>query len=169
MTEIDFINKLKKIFKQEEKYGVKIEIDGLIDKDHLDCLWYGGQVGSIEYKGYKIVIGAYGDIRISGRIYGVDIDFKDKSNSGAAYPDIAIEYDIDDDKLHDISKVFSEGDEHNYLIFKNNNWFEVDLISPSGEWIDLCDSDNVLDDNLLDCFADVSEYFEYVDWAINNE
>lgn len=165
MTDIDFVNKLKEIFKQEEKYGVKIEIDGLIDKDHLNCLWYGGRVGSIEYKGYKIVIGAYGDIRISGKIYGVDIDFKDKSNSGAAWPDIGIEYDIDDDKLYSLI----DGDENNFLSFENNNWFEVDLISPDGEWIDLCGADNVLDDDLLDCFADVSEYFEYVDWAINDE
>lgn len=165
MTDIDFVNKLKEIFKQEEKYGVKIEIDGLIDKDHLNCLWYGGQVGSIEYKGYKIVIGAYGDIRISGKIYGVDIDFKDKSNSGAAWPDIGIEYNIDDDKLYSLIS----GNGKDFLSFENNNWFEVDLISPDGEWIDLCGADNVLDDDLLDCFTDVSEYFEYVDWAINDE
>ena len=165
MTGIDFINKLKEIFKQEEKYSVKIEISQLIDKDHLNCFWYGGQVGSIEYKGYKIVIGAYGDIGISGEINGSYVDFRDKSNSGAAYPDIAIEYGVDDDQLY--SLLYGNGKD--FLSFKNNNWFEVDLISPDGKWIDLSGADNVLDDNLLDCFADVSEYFEYVDWAINNE
>ncbi len=172
MTQLEFIDKLKEIFKQEEKYGVEIEISQLIDKDHLDCLWYGGDVGTIKYRGYTIVIGAHGDIRIGGRINGAEIDFKDKNNSGAAYEDIAVDYNIDDSKLYSLIEGYPDsfkGDENNYLSFENNNWFEVDLFSPDGEWIDLCGADNVLDNNLLDCFSDVSEYFEYVDNLIKEE
>ena len=69
---------------------------------------------------------------------------------------------MNDETLHEL---LNSEDENNYLCFENNNWFEVDLVSPNGEWIDLCSADNVLDDNLLDCLMNISYYFEYVEWA----
>ena len=69
---------------------------------------------------------------------------------------------MNDETLHEL---LNSEDENNYLCFENNNWFEVDLISPNGEWIDLFCADNILDDNLLDCLMDISYYFEYVEMA----
>ena len=166
MTQNDFNKKIKQIYKQEQTLGVKINISQLIDKDHLDCTWYGGEVGSILYKGYTIVIGAYGDIRLSGKINGSDVYIVDKGNYGRAYQDLALDYGVNDEILNKLNQGYPDsycGDEDNCLEFHNNNWFEVDLISPEGKFIDLCYADNVLENNLLDCFMNIEDYFEYVD------
>lgn len=160
MNKRDFEAKLERIKAQEKKYGVTINITDLIDKDHLDCLWYGGQVGSIKYEDYLIVIGAYGDVRLHGRINGEEVDVVDKYCTGGAYRELGSR--LTDDDLNEL--LYSE-DEDNYLEYENNNWFEVDLISPDGEWVDLCDNFNVLDGDLLDCFCDVQIYFDYVHWS----
>lgn len=160
MTQKEYELALSKIMSQEKTYGVKIHISDIIDKDHLDCTWYGGEVATIQYEGYIITIGAYGDIRLGGVINGEEIYVNDKNNGGEVYHELGRK--LNDDQLY--SLLHSE-DENNYLCFENNNWFEVDLISPSDEWIDLCFADNVLDDNLLDCLMDISSYFEYVEMA----
>lgn len=168
MTQREFDDKLKHIKEQEEKFGVKIEIAQLLDKDHLDCIWYGGEVGSIAYKGYSIVISAAGEIRLYGKLNGEEVSFVDKNNCGL-YEDLAIDYDIDDEKFYALIYGYPDsfkGDENNYLEFENNNWFEVDLFSPEGEWIDLGYADNVLDNNLLECFGGVESYFEWVELEI---
>ena len=172
MTQEEFDKRMKEIKNQEKKFGVEIEITQLIDKDHLDCVWYGGEVGRIKYKGYSIVISAYGDIRIYGKIKGQYVAVKDKGNNGSAYDVLARDYHLDDDAFYALAREYPDsfkGDKNNLLEFENNNWFEVDLISPSGEWIDLCFADNVLSNNLLDCFTNVEDYFEYVDEEIKRK
>lgn len=157
MTQQEFESRLKSIKQQEEKYNVVIDIVNIIDKDHLDCTWYGGDVGYITTNdGWQIVISARGDIKISGQIKGREIDVYDKRNGGSAYNDIG--YFVNDDMLRNAEK---NGD----VYFSLNNWFEVDLISPSGMFVDLCGADNVLDDNLLDCFENIETYFDYIEWA----
>lgn len=153
--------------RQENLYGVKICVpkENIIDGKHLDCFWYGGEIGYIEYKGYKIVIGAYGDRRVNGRINGRPFFYKSKDNR-YAFHDGDTDLITDDNHLH---QLLDSDDPNNHLYFSDNNWFEVDLIAPSGEWIDLCGCDNVLDNNLLDCFSGVNTYFEYVEWAIDGE
>lgn len=165
MTQAEFEKRLADIKAQEEKYGVEIHITDLIDKDHLDCVWYGGQVGTIKYDDYIITIGAYGDIRLCGMVNGERVDIKDKNNGGRVYEVLGA--NIDDDRFHAL--LYGLNDDLDYLVFENNNWFEVDLISPKGEWVDLCGADNVLDDNLLECFSGVESYFEYVKWAKEQE
>lgn len=157
ITQTEFEKRLLDIKRQEEKYGVEINITDLIDKDHLDCTWYGGEVGTIKYDGYTITIGACGDIRLCGMVDGEEVNIKDK-NGGYVYDELGAK--VDDDKLHSLLTGYGEGND--YLVFENNNWFEVDLITPDGKWIDLSYADNVLDDNLLDCFSDIGFYFEYV-------
>ena len=154
MTQKEYEDALAAIMAQEERLGVKIELHP-IDKDHLDCIWYGGDVGTIQYKGYTFVISACGDIRLHGYIkkYG-EVDIVDKNNSGRAYDELG-RYLTDKD-LTDLT-------DDEYLVYDNNNWFEVDLISPEGIFYDLFDCDNVLDDDLLDAFRDVEDYFEYID------
>lgn len=165
MTKKKFEEKLRKIKAQEEKYGVTIEITDIIDRNHLNCVWYGGKVGRIQTpSGYTITIGAYGDIRLNGIIDGEEINIKDKSNGGSVYGEIG--HKVDDNRLKTLLTA-DESDE-NYLRYDNNNWFEVDLISPSGEWIDLFYTDNVLDDDLLDCFMDIETYFEYIKDVMKN-
>lgn len=160
MTQTEFDNKLAQIKEQEAKYNVTINISDIIDKDHLNCVWYGGEVGTIKTSdGYTITIGAYGDIRLYGVVDGEDIYVKDKNNGGYVYNEIG--HKVDDTRLHHL--VDGGTDNGDYLEYENNNWFEVDIISPDGKWIDLCYADNVLDDDLLDCFLGIETYFEYID------
>jgi len=148
---------------QEKKHGVEISFDREVIRDakHLDCIWYGGPVGHIKYKDYKIEIGAYGDICIGGAIDGEDVYFKDKHNYGRFFEEFGGKLD---DKL--FYQLLDSPTEKNFLNLENSNWFEVDLYDPDGNWVDLCGMDNVLENNILDCFEDVSAYFEYVDLEI---
>lgn len=158
MTQQEFETRLARIKRQEDELGVVISIPYIIDKDHLDCLWYGGDVGTIEYNGFKLVIGAYGDIYCYGKIDGEDFFVKDYSNSGRFYAEIGAK--VDDKKLHSLFG-YKDGD---HIEFENNNWFEVNLITPEGVCVDLSLYDNILDDNLLACFEDVKYYLDYVEW-----
>lgn len=162
----DFQNILKQIKEQEKKHDVIINFDSsnIRDKDHLNCIWYGGEVGSITYRGYEIVIGAYGDISIGGMLKGKEFDFKDKNNSGRAFDEFG---SIINDKS--LKELISSQDSKNYLNFENNNWFEVDLIDPHDKWIDLFNYDHILSDNILECFEHIEDYFEYVDLAIEGK
>ena len=158
MTQTEFENKLAQIKEQEAKYNVTINISDIIDKDHLNCVWYGGEVGTIKTSdGYTITIGAYGDIYLYGVIDGEEIYVKDKSNGGYVYNEIG--YKVNDNQLHKLLTSYSE---QNYLIYGDNNWFEVNVISPKGDFIDLGCTDNVLYDDLLDCFLGIETYFEYI-------
>ena len=160
------------IEKQEKLHNVKIEINknDIIDKDHLNCLWYGGEIGRIVYPdGWALAIGVYGDVRVNGIVDGSEVECKDKCNGGSAYWDIAraTENGVDDERLQKLCDAFydtiAEADDPDniewekidHLDFEDNNWVEVDAIAPNGEWVDLCDCDNVLDDNILDPFLDI--------------
>ena len=50
MTQKEYELALSKIMSQEKTYDVKIHISDIIDKDHLDCSWYGGEVATILYE-----------------------------------------------------------------------------------------------------------------------
>ena len=158
MTHQQFEQRLKKIKDQEKKYGVEIEISDIIDKDHLDCVWYGGEVGTIKYKGYTVVIAAYGDIRIDAVINGEPFDIKDKNNGGVVYEEIGNL--IDDAKLAELENADLTGD---YIRYENNNWFEFDIIDPDGKYIDCCYMDNVINDDLIECFSEADFYIGIIE------
>lgn len=161
MKQQEFEQRLLKIKEQEKLCDVKINISQLIDKDHLDCTWYGGEVGTIEFKdGTVITIGAYGDIRLYGAINGVSVDIEDKNNSGRVYEELGRM--INDEDLKRLTNEYDDKD--NYLEFWDNNWFEVDLITPDGKWVDLWICDNILDGNLLECFEGIDTYLEFIAW-----
>ena len=149
--------------KQEERYGIELLLspDAIRDEKHLDCLWYGGEVGCIKYRNHFIVIGAHGEIKILGKINGEEIHYQDRDESGRLFSEMGTY--IDDDLLH---KLLDSKEAKNHLTLIDCNWFEVDLISPENKFIDLCDIDNILENNILDCFSNVSRYFEYVDKEI---
>ena len=145
---------------EEEKSGVKITIKQFIDKNHLDCIWYGGEVASISYKGYTITIGAYGDIILDGRVNGRDFYVKDKENAGWVYNELGSE--LDDERFYALADCEPKpGDD--FIDIVSSNWFEVNLIDPDGNWIDLGFFENVLQNNLLDNLHGVSEYTDMVD------
>lgn len=145
--------------KEAEELGVKVNFscENIRDEKHLNCFWYGGEVGSIEYRGCKIVIGTYGDIRADGQYDGKEFSFKDTVNSGRAFDELGNIFD--DDFLVD----GIPGDDDDYLLLENNNWFEVDVIDAGGNFVDLSFTDNVLSDNILECFTGIEDYLRLLD------
>ena len=161
MKQKEFEKRIKKIKKQEKKYDCIIEFDETYcrDKDHLDCIFYGGEVGCIKYHNYIITIEAIGDVEINGLINGEEFYCRDRQNSGNIYYELG--NIIDDKKLEELSS-YETSDQNNYINYENNNWFEFNLITPNGDWIDMCGYDNILSDNILDCFEDIEWCLECV-------
>lgn len=177
MTQKEFEAKIAKIKAQEKEFGVKIDFD-IIDKDHLNCLWYGGYVGSIEYPdGWKIIIEVNGDVDIAGFVDGEQFDSRDKNNSGAAFDDLAETFDVDDDKLAELETYDGEIDwdgdpsnSPNRIVYNNNNWVEFNFESPEGKFIDVgMTLDNILDNNVLDAFDDIADFEESLLWVKKNK
>jgi hypothetical protein len=162
MTQRKFKKRVATIMAQQVRFGVHIDIFNIIDKDHLNCTWYGGQVGCITMPdGWWISIEAHGEIRLEGEVKGHGyVDVTEKSNNGGVYDEIGRW--CDDNKLH---RLLNSGTDSDYLAFGNNNWFEANVISPDGEFFDMCFADNILDDNILACFEHVETLFGYVDAA----
>lgn len=140
--------RLEELVQKYKDIGAKLEYD-LHDPNHLDCLWYGGGVAWIKFPdGWELVVEANGEIRIDCEVDGKEVYFVDKVNLGSAYEELGRDFDDSDvDKF----------------VYGNNNWFEVNAISPDGEFIDLFNADNVLDDNILDALEDLTQYH---DWAV---
>lgn len=141
--------------------GVKLNLDpdDIIDAEHLDCFWYGGPIGSLEYKGYTVSIEVHGDVRLSvlnDKCEETLLSYNNRNNSGA-YEDAEVKALVpDDETLH---KLCDEG----RAVWSNNNWVEYRIFAPDGEEIDTFAWDNVLDNNVLEAFADVSYYKDVIE------
>lgn len=102
------------------KSGVLLKwVDSSIDDDHLDSLWYGGEVLSATFKNYELTLLADGDVRAHCRGY-VD-DLVDKNNLGR-FKDWANSLGLYNDS--DLASACGlDGEGHSCLEFGNNNWF----------------------------------------------
>ena len=157
----EFVNKIAEIYRPEQTNKAEIKITDLIDQNHLNCIWYGGQVGYIVIDGWCVTIEARGDIRIQGKINGEEFDVVDKRNGGAVYEELG--HKIDDEILN---RLIQNPDPDNFIEFGNNNWFEFNIETPEGIFVDCCGYDNVIDsDNLLECFDDIYYYKEILNSA----
>ena len=163
MTYTEYENRLQQIKRQEDLYDVKIRIKDIIDKDHLNCIWYRGEIGTIKYRDCVILIEARGDISVFGTMNGVAIDIRDKGPYGNRVYD-ELGSTCTDARL---ARLLDSLDDNNRLHILNNNWFEFNILTPEGEFIDMGSTDNVLGDNLLECFENIFEYVEYVDWFLS--
>lgn len=138
-----------------EKAGVKLHLapENIIDADHLDCFWYGGQIGAFEYKGYTISIEVHGDVRLTllDGAYKEELLIYNNRNNTGAY------------KAHDNDEVLAliKNDEAFHqlcndgrIVFSNNNWVEYLVLDAEGNQINDIAWDNVLDNNVLEAFDD---------------
>lgn len=118
-----------------------------IDNEHLDSVWYGGDMVSIKVnRRYDVVITAAGDIRayIKGNYYC------DKNNGGC-FLDYLKENGINNDT--DLKREIEKGN----IEFLNNNWFELIIWdNKKRDYIDYYD--NVVDLEPNDNFKWVKEY-----------
>lgn len=112
---------------------ITIYFDQEIVGGRCHCLWYGGGVTSIDYKGYTFSISASGDVIASLQS---KTDFheiarvKDKSNGGIFMDEMG-GYIEDDNRL---SMAIQNRDPEYLLDIENNNWLELDMMNSHGKW-----------------------------------
>lgn len=147
------------------KFEAIIKLFNYIDDNHKDCLWYGGDIAEIQYRGYSFYIGAYGDVRCS--YYSGDrrdiesrelVYVKDKSNLGYFYGEMK-HYIANDEELLAAIDTYQ-------LCVDNNNWFEFYVVSPEGNVVDI-GLDTVLDSLKID--EAVFEVLDMMDDVIESE
>lgn len=147
----------KKINNVENQYGVTIDFDvnNIHDENHLESIWYGGAIGSISYKEYKVIISSFGEIRLHGTLNGEEISYADKNESGNFYEEYG--HLLTDETL-------GEHIADNTIEITDSNWFQFDIYDPDGNWIDIGDiNTNVIDVNIIECFTDVEKYIQIID------
>lgn len=159
---------IEKFFKNlsllEEKYKIKIDLkkDAIIDIEHLESLWYGGVIGTVSYKNYRLSIEARGDIKLLGRYNGEEFRFKDKSCHGDAYN--ILPKTINDKTFYKYCtrELPEDTDSSDYIYIDDMNWFDACIEDSNGDWID---SLTDLDGNLLDCFSEdiITMFIAYID------
>lgn len=128
---------------------LSLDKDIFIDDLHLDCVWYGGYLGSIlsPDRKYEIIIEVHGDVRISGTRNGEEFYYRDKNNDGA--------WMASDETLKELFASDAELDaayKNDEVSYGNNNWIEFFVYGPNRE---LIQDGTVLDstDNVLEAFS----------------
>jgi len=136
----------------------EIELCKEIDLDRLDCIWYGGKMVLIRYKGYIFQIAANGEVDIvlfeDGKEAAV---IKDKSASGTGRE--SFRRFINNDVILD--QVLTGTHQRYSISYPNNNWWEVSAIDPQKRFHDLewaTQSDSL--------FEAIQEVIEGMDGAI---
>ena len=128
--------------------------------------WYGGRVAEIKYKGFRFVLGAYGDVYAS--LYrqndGVELfRVKDKYNGGNLYSELSLYINNDDELEECIAGLHLDYE----LEIDYNNWWEYYIVCPNGEILDngdICESDyysQALNEMIDSIESFVEEYEQY--------
>lgn len=160
MNTKDLKLEIEEIVKAGEKTGAEVCIDerNFIDKEHLDCFWYGGYLGSVTYRDYSIDIEVHGDVRatIFDKDGNEEYHYVNKNNDGAySYSEVRnlIKNDAE-------LQAFNESGR---ICFEDNNWVEIFLRDAEGKDSGLVF--DVLGDNVLDAFRlkNVEWYKEIID------
>ncbi len=137
--------------------GAKVVIDeDIFDNDHLNCLWYGGYIGSIIYKDYMIDIEVHGEVRLDVLDEGGEAvcEYVNKNNSGVSkYEEL---YSVIKGDKH-----LEELNEKGLLYWSNNNWVEFFLRNSEGE--DSGKVFDILDDDILEAFDGIEDYIEIIE------
>lgn len=113
--------------------GFSVEITQQVDKNRLDCVWYGGEVAKVHYKGFTFTVEAIGDVKA----YLFDehdkeiARVKDKGNGGHFYDEMR-QFIANDKEL----KELSDGCR---LVYDDANWWECFATTPDGKFHDMQD------------------------------
>lgn len=135
-----------------------------VDDGHLDCVWYGGYIGGLRYKGYEVSIEVHGDVEITGFMNGRDFLYKNKQNTGAmnmAASDTLRTTFKSDAELWDA--INADEDAENKVTVEENNWIEAFVKGPDGCWREPTVVDDA--DDVLDACGGISAW---IDWLNEN-
>lgn len=160
------------IIKQIDLNPLKYELNiiDFEDKKHLSSLWYGGKVATIKYKGYLFSLEANGDVKCS--LFDKDNEevarVKDKRN-GACFFSVMYQYLKNDKEImlarQNGGKFYKNNSFKYSLVFEDENWFEIFVNSPDGEFHDLsivCDADN-LQECIIEMATSMDEIIKYLE------
>ena len=173
MNEIEFKNQILNQLSETgfDISGIELEIIEFLDENHLNCLWYGGKVAKIKYKNYIFSLEAIGDVKCSlfDKNNNEIARLKDKNNMGNFYTVMSPYLKSDED----LSAAYNAGnlgvikpDNDVYLDFEDNNWFEIFVTSPNGEFHDLmlvCESSDNLDEAIKETIDSMDEIIKYLE------
>jgi len=135
----------KSISKEHSNKNIEICFNDSISLRRLDCLWYGGNVVDIKYKGYTFQIEAVGDVYVdlySARGGKHKCYVKDKNNGGNLISEM-FSYFRSDKVLHN---TLSDEPKRYRLEMQHGNWWECFVTDPAGRFHDLLwalDEDNL--------------------------
>lgn len=151
--------KLEEYRQKALELGITLNIDEniFIDDNHLDCFWYGGYIGSIEYDDWKIIIEVNGYVHayIAPKNGNDESYYINRDNSGAWGKNIC------DFISGDLQK--QELTQNKEMIFNHNNWVEWRIQPPGKDVYDpITQFDNILDDNVLEAFNDLRKYVRII-------
>lgn len=137
----------------EEKFNIKINVckDTFVDDNHLECFWYSGKLGTVNYKNFEISIVAEGNLELYGRYRGKDFSYKGKNDNGEVLE--ILPKDFNDNVLVDIFNGIVKGDDgvSDYLFIENVNCLVAYFKLPNGEF---ANCSIILNGNLIDSFSD---------------
>ena len=127
--------------------SIVLEGSDFNDLNRQHFLWYGGDMVSIAYRGYRFIVSAVGDViaTLTRKSDNVEVcDIRDKGNTGQFGREIA-SYIKNDAELKQLM-----ADDHPLyqLDLTDNNWWECFCYDPQGQFHDLMlalDSDGVID------------------------
>lgn len=171
MNKEEIIKEVAKIKKQEKNLDIKISLDpNDLYPERLDCIWYGGFIGSISYKDYEISIHATGDVR--ARLYknGKEIAFvKDRGENGRFYDEFN-SFISSDKELYD-AFTNNSSDKGICLELDNNNWLEFRVYNiKTASYLDFAIFSNIIDtNNVLEAFNNIKDYIEMINDYERNE
>ena len=146
--------------------GVELltEESTFIDDDHLDCVWYGGYIGGLKYKGYEVSIEVHGDVEIVGFMNGQDFLYENRQNTGAmnmaASDTLRTTFQSDSELWN---AIYADAEAENKVAFENNSWIEAFVKDPNGHWHGSSVADDA--DDVLDSCGDI---LAWVDWLEEN-
>lgn len=127
--------------------SIVLKDQAFADLGRQHSLWYGGDMVSIAYRGYRFIVSAVGDViaTLTRKSDNVEIcDIRDKGNMGQFGQEIA-SYIKNDAELKQLM-----ADDHPLyqLDLTDNNWWECFCCDPQGQFHDLMlalDSDGIID------------------------
>lgn len=149
----------RKMRAEAQAFGAELltKEDTFVDDDHLDCVWYGGYIGGLKYKGYELSLEVRGEVVIRGFINGEYFEYVNRLGNGAmnmaASDHLRTAFKSD----AELDRAFEDGS----IDYDDNNWIEAFVKEPDGYWSDGTVIDETSD--VLDACSDISVWIKWLE------
>jgi hypothetical protein len=174
----EIIEAIEDLENQAKVRGAKLHLDPkYIYENKQHCYWYGGTIGSIDYKGCTVCIQVIGDLIAT--LYDVEtgeelVYSKDKSNNGRFYDEMRYFIKTDEELESIITRGLNINEEiergkkegKKYVLYVDyNNWIEFTIYdNKEDKWVQVSSLDSVIEtDDVLEAFTDIEFYLDIVE------